>query len=1106
MIKKFFLKILNGVDRIQAESALSSKDREIDAAKNNNALLKDLLDKTKEELNHKILSLESDKELLRKDKQSLQSELTSKNDLIKRFNDDKASIIKELNHYKHELDVTKKTTKQRIDSCAHTITELRNKINSENDEFSKFKEQSKILEGSLKKENEELLSILNKANSQVSSAINEKNLAVNESKRLKDELEKEKELAKKNVDSSNQTISELRAELESLKKELEESRKETKDKQNLIISKDKDISILNERIKGLSHEKEELQQKLRATSNEIKNTSKPNNEGNNNVNQTNAPTKDNAHENTTSKSLESAETRKSANHVFGSQKMSSSSNDTRELPSINGAQNKAQYASIKAVLDVNHNYQLIWSKNFFNQDAKIVSQVSRDLEIAAQLGKEYFVCACCGTPVKISKRTNTQGSESLFFTHCNHDVKCKWRTVKASSNDFSVDESQKLDAYTPLTIADRVMINSFNKDKETIYEALCSKESEEAGITDVNKNCFINSSIEHLRKRKADLYCKFHGYDLAIELQTGEDYNPKIVNKDIFYRLNKCFVLWIFGAGEKGYSYLLRHVIQNTLFANKGNVFMFDDDARKTTAENHVLTLKFNFVDNDGEWHYKNKENGILVNLNDLKFDDLNTFKPYIVDNSANKDGANEETNDQLKEYVEEIWNRQTDELDVSEDDLIDGGNTISPNGKQLLSTIKHKEITDSDFNRYSLPFGIDLLRKDDKLYFENDKSLSFDITEKQSVSIETLNNNFEIVLTIEEGSVIRKIYVQKEEGVYYLDKDECVFHCFKDGKEERVCYCKSFRIDKYGNVISQNVNSGKYGIMSLDGSILLGHVYNEIKEWTPLIYRVKNTKGLWGLRNIKGKIIQPCVFNSIDDIKADYTSATIIDGSSTLMFTLTSEGEVIEKEEYDNYLSKFNNSESNEGKYSKIFNELDTDYQSGIPYIGVVMDKEGKYYKVKLADNRVTYILRNQVLSKVKHAMHVKIEIQKNSYDQQRKLTNWDIIGVVTEKVQKNNLWDEFAKARRKKENKGVVPNYQKYIGRIFEFQIVGSTNYGDYKLIPSDGTKIEGLLNRHDADRRYFNGDVVRAKVVRHLYSWCYQVEEKRSTSIDFNQFIDE
>lgn len=1107
MIKEFFLKILNGVDRQQAEFSLSSKDKKLETLKEENAKLHVLLDQVKNELKNNTSSFEQEKDQLCEDNLSLQKELRSKDDLIEQLSEAKISYIKESNHYKHELEVIKKSTKQRIDSCAQTITKLRNTINSASEDFDKYKKQHNSLEESLRREKDDLLINLSKADNLAATAINEKNLTVNETKKLKKELEVEKEVAKRNVDSCNQTIAELREEVKTLKSELKSSCSEIKSKKDLLAEKKNEIQVLKDRIDTILSDYEELKHKLDEVRNSISGTdtvnTNPDKEVKHLENEANHEVKVGKQDNKDNKSNEPIGPNTGTSHIFGSHNIHSNTEEKGTLPSINDAKNNAQYASIKAVLDVNHNYQLIWSKNFFKQDVRTISLVSRDLEIADQLGKEYFVCACCGTPVKISKRTNVQGSESLFFTHCDHNVKCKWRTVKDSNLDISTD-SQKIYSYTPLTIADKVLINSFNKDKETIYEALNSKESEKIGITDVNKDCFINSSIEHLHRRKADLYCKFHEYDLAIELQTGEDYNPKIVNKDIFYRLNKCFVLWIFGAGESGYSYLLRHVIQNTLFANKGNVFMFDEDARKATSESHILTLKFNYIEENGEWHYKNNENGILVNLDDLKFDDLNNFKPYIVDNPINRNDLKDETNNQLKEYIEEIWNRQTSELDVTSDDLVNDVNAISPSGKQLKDTIQPKERTESNPNRYTLPYGIELLHEDDKLYFENDDSLSFSITANQTVTIDNLNSDFEMVSIKDNRSVIRTFYVEKNDGVYYLDKDECVYHNFKDKTEERVCYCQSFRIDKYGRVISRHINSGKFGLTSLDGTFILGHVYSAIEEWTPLIYRVKNAKGLWGLRDVKGKIVQQCIFNTIDDIQGKITSATIIDGSSTLIFSLTTVGEVVEKETFNNYLERQNDKESNDTKYIKSFNELDVDYQSGKTYIGIVMEKEGRYYKVKLSDNRITYIPRNQVLSKVKHAMHARIEILKNSYDPQRKLTNWNVIGAVTEKSHKNNLWDEFAKERNKKKNKEIEPDYNQYIGRIFEFQIVGSTSTGDYKLIPNDGTKIEGILNRQDADRRYFNGDIVRAKVVKHLYSWCYQLEERRTSSIDINRLV--
>lgn len=338
------------------------------------------------------------------------------------------------------------------------------------------------------------------------------------------------------------------------------------------------------------------------------------------------------------------------------------SNSSKDLPSPETIY-RPTIRNIKAVIDLERNDEFIKADEFFSRSDEEISKVSRHLEMCAQLGKVSMICACCHTPVKISKRTTSKG-EGLFFTHCNHQVDCKWRPVRASGDPSFTEES-----YTPLDMAQQVKVNAFNKDRQIILNALTSDKSKSLGIN-AEIDVFPVNNIPHVSKRKTDFFCTFrNGVKLAINLQTSADYNSEIVSKDIFYRLNGYFILWVFGAGEENYDYLNGFVYKNTLYANKRNVFIFDKEAREATKRNGTLVLKCNYLDPDGNWHYRQEmtdDNGVLVTLNHLHYDDKETFRPYYL--NANVEyfqvypleelvaKNKQENREQLQKDVENNW------------------------------------------------------------------------------------------------------------------------------------------------------------------------------------------------------------------------------------------------------------------------------------------------------------------------------------------------------------------------------------------------------------------------------------------------------------------
>ena len=333
------------------------------------------------------------------------------------------------------------------------------------------------------------------------------------------------------------------------------------------------------------------------------------------------------------------------NHVYPIEE----ADEDVDLPVI---ENNTGYVkrSILQVIDVEHEEEeLIDADEFFSRSPEEIANVARMLAEAAESGREAYICACCKTPVKISKR-DFGSREVLFFSHCTHGVACVYKQEHGllSKPRYEYVEGEPYDVKA-----------RYREIKRLIVESLTSGRSRAMGITDVEADKKIRSQHKFMYNRTAGVYAKFGDKDLVIELQTKDVYMNTVVEKDMFYRLNNHHVIWVFGADDGGgYDFINKHVPKNIMFANKRNVFILDKQAIEACEKRMELVLKCNYLDPDGCWHYRMEKQGIngrLVTLDKLSFDE-DMCKAYYYD--ANEDYFNANP-DVKKEYYDSIVSKE---------------------------------------------------------------------------------------------------------------------------------------------------------------------------------------------------------------------------------------------------------------------------------------------------------------------------------------------------------------------------------------------------------------------------------------------------------------
>ena len=125
----------------------------------------------------------------------------------------------------------------------------------------------------------------------------------------------------------------------------------------------------------------------------------------------------------------------------------------------------------------------------------------------------------------------------------------------------------------------------------------------------------------------------YNDIHLVFELQLSTTFVSVVVQRDIFYRLNDYFIIWVFNFDDnEKYVDLANLMCKDIYYANKRNVFIFDKDAQQESEERGELVLKCNWLDIDNTWHYsstKGNGDGVLITLDQLKLD-KETCKPYF--------------------------------------------------------------------------------------------------------------------------------------------------------------------------------------------------------------------------------------------------------------------------------------------------------------------------------------------------------------------------------------------------------------------------------------------------------------------------------------------
>ena len=476
--------------------------------------------------------------------------------------------------------------------------------------------------------------------------------------------------------------------------------------------------------------------------------------------------------------------------------------------------------TIDTVVDVETGNE-ISAKNFFNQSPIAIFRMRTELQKAIYLHHPKYICKYCGQMVKISGRKNERGT-ATFFSHLRDSDDCDYKTTTGRTK-----REIERERYSKCNEGER---------HKKLKDLLATFLLRTSGVTNVRTENTMLGNHPILKWRRPDVAVSYRGQEIVFELQLSSTFVSVITERDLFYRLNKKFIIWVFNFDDHSEHVNLNNmVVKDVYYNHKLNIFIFDKAAYEESLKRGELILKCNWIKADGSWEYPNINNsdelgGRFVSLSELTYS--NDYKPYYYD--AEKDYfAHNPSFSQRIISIEEENKKIIEDLDKllqeEEEALHDFNRRLAElkDAFEIESEIKHTQ--KYLIGRQCGKAGLITVDGDVKIPFE------FDSVDARRNWIEAKNCNTIVLYS-------KNNYEMINEGVKYESIGNDLFRIAKyDGEDilwglmdkrgENIVEAKFSKIEVW-NAEKQMllvVKNGKYGIMSQHGVYVLNCKYDFI-------------------------------------------------------------------------------------------------------------------------------------------------------------------------------------------------------------------------------------------------------------------------------------
>lgn len=609
----------------------------------------------------------------------------------------------------------------------------------------------------------------------------------------------------------------------------------------------------------------------------------------------------------------------------------------KEVESAKKTESHVVKRSILEIFDTKEG-DIIDSESFFKRPEHELIHWRRIFEESILAGEHRFICTNCRQDVKISGRKYERG-QVTFFSHLHDSDYCEIKTTTGLSKELI--EARK---YGLVAESER-----HKRLKRLIHEALEGYASREKGVADVVEEKRVNSNLPYMNWRKPDIIAKYNNLNIVFELQLSTTFISVVVQRDIFYKLNDYYVIWVFNFDDnQKYVDLTNLMCKDIYYANKRNVFIFDTEAQQASEEREELVLKCNWLDTDNTWHYsstKGNGDGILITIDELKFD-KETAKPYYFDAETPYYEIHPEVKERIKkeerskqQMIDDLQaraSREAEEAIVKRDNalklMLENDGHVSPfkdgnkygfkynnvvlvpakyssysefgnNGMYKVSFNRHHGLIDKygnelfacdylDFHRLSN--GLIVAERTSGFYISGIGRIS-DRSPHDTISLRELTK--ELFVLLHNSNSLDIFIVDDEYLLFKKNENDYAFYSITGEQVSATTFSKYHFTQGYSALWLQNSINGKWKVTELDGSEKNGFEYTDCnfeQERTIAILQPGKTD----VYNSKGEIIRSTDYDNIKSFGLKEYSKVIIGDKCGLIDSGFSEKLSVEYEE----------------------------------------------------------------------------------------------------------------------------------------------------------------------------------------------------------------
>ena len=299
---------------------------------------------------------------------------------------------------------------------------------------------------------------------------------------------------------------------------------------------------------------------------------------------------------------------------------------------------------ITEVLDLDTE-EFILSEAFFARPDHQILQDRRKLEECYQQGKKWLVCPLCSQPLKIRGTPNLKDRiKGLHFWHITHESDCPYQDISRYSK------------------ADIERMKFHGQKEGKLHEALKSIIAKSLSCDPIFSNIAKEQTCYHktnpaIHSRRPDVSAMFDGQEIVFEIQLATTFLSVVVERDMFYKENSIFIMWIFN--ELQHDERLQQLTKkDVIHANKINAFVVNEDTLRRSEEEHKFMLYCHYQEPMIDTEHlviRNQWKAKEIAFRDL-FLDRENYKLYFFD----YDKRYAELLAQIKWYIPETdWRMQ---------------------------------------------------------------------------------------------------------------------------------------------------------------------------------------------------------------------------------------------------------------------------------------------------------------------------------------------------------------------------------------------------------------------------------------------------------------